>query len=346
MGFAAAIASAATWAMSSALMASEAARVDTISLSGLRALWGALFFLVALFALGAQGDLARMGAGDMAQLITSALLGLALGDTLYITSMVLLGMARAFTVSLGLYTLFSYGLAALFLSEPVGWQAGAGALIVVLGVSLVGSRGRATESPIAVLAPGPVLETDPDALPRQPGLRLRATAGPLIAGGGGPASPGLAGRLAPAGPWGSEARVALGLVLVLLAALAWAVATVLLRSAAEGFDAAAVGAIRIPAAAAVLMAVAAAQRRSSVRRRAISRRSLAVLGVTGIVGTGVGSLLFIFAVQEVGAGKAAVLSSVSPLFALPLGLLFLRESITSRMVAGTLIAVAGIILLS
>lgn len=73
---------------------------------------------------------------------------------------------------------------------------------------------------------------------------------------------------------------------------------------------------------------------------------MSVLTIAGVVGTGVGSLLFIYAVQEAGAGKTAVLSSISPLFALPLSVLFLGEKITRWLLLGTALAVVGIILLA
>jgi drug/metabolite transporter (DMT)-like permease len=62
----------------------------------------------------------------------------------------------------------------------------------------------------------------------------------------------------------------------------------------------------------------------------------------GILGMGLGGLLYIAAVQDAGAGKAAILSATSPLFALPLAMLFLAERVTPRLMAGTLVSIVGI----
>jgi drug/metabolite transporter (DMT)-like permease len=75
------------------------------------------------------------------------------------------------------------------------------------------------------------------------------------------------------------------------------------------------------------------------------RRAWAVLVVLGVVGTGVGSLLFVVALQHAGAAHTAVLSSTAPVFALPLAVLALRERLTARVIAGTLLSLAGIWLL-
>ena len=85
---------------------------------------------------------------------------------------------------------------------------------------------------------------------------------------------------------------------------------------------------------------------SSLRRRTVSRRSHGVLAVEGLLGAGIGSLLLIYAVQNIGAGETAVLVSLSPLFALPLAAVFLGERVTRWLVVGIVLAVAGIILLS
>ena len=123
-------------------------------------------------------------------------------------------------------------------------------------------------------------------------------------------------------------------------------ATVWLGDAVEGQNAVAVTALRLPASALVVGFVAGAMPRSSVRRWQISRWDHGALFLAGVAGTGLGSLLWIYAVQEAGVGRAAVASAISPLFAVPLGAIFLGERLTLWLVAGVAIAVAGIILIS
>jgi drug/metabolite transporter (DMT)-like permease len=69
-------------------------------------------------------------------------------------------------------------------------------------------------------------------------------------------------------------------------------------------------------------------------------RLLALSGLTAI-----GSILFVAGVRHAGVAVATVLSSTSPMFAIPLGLLFLGERVSSGAIVGTLLTVAGIAVL-
>jgi drug/metabolite transporter (DMT)-like permease len=342
MGVAAAIAAAGIWAMSAAMMGSQTSRVDAISISAIRAIWAGVFFLVLLFATGENAEIGEMSAWIIVQLVLSALIGLALGDTLYVISIARLGMNRAFTISIGLFAVFSFALSAAVLGESVGVLTIVGAAFVLAGVYLVATYGRAG-------VPSAVESTHDDAEPKPP-------VHPRIAGGAELiVDADVAGEPhAPSQPMTARLKEFLfntkspgfGLLVLVVAAMLWAIATVWLRDASTGFSAISVGAVRIPAAGAFLGFAVLSQPNASLRRRAVPRRSMSVLTIAGVVGTGVGSLLFIYAVQEAGAGKTAVLSSISPIFALPLSVIFLGEKITRWLLLGTALAVVGIILLA
>ena len=114
-----------------------------------------------------------------------------------------------------------------------------------------------------------------------------------------------------------ERRPHAGLWLVLLAALFWAVSTVLLRLTADGIAAPLVSAVRMPTAAVFVLSFALGTGRL---RPGISygRHSITILALAGLLGVGIGSVLYVLAVQEAGAARTAILSSTAPLFALPL----------------------------
>lgn len=323
MGVAAAVAAAAVWAVSAVLLASQRQTVDFVSVSALRLVAAALFFLVVVWPLGANADLARMSFDDIWQLIGTAMLNLAVGDTFYIGAVMLLGVNFAYPAGLGLFALFSFLLSVIFLGETVTWDTALGSALVLAGVYVVLLYGRET----AHTPPPPA------------GLR-RGTDGASDRAPGRPTGP--ATRLRARMP----GRVAIGLLLLLITATSWAGGTVWLRDVSQGFDAAAVGLVRIPSAMITIGAVAFLTPGSSLRRRTVSRRSHGVLAVEGLLGAGIGSLLLIFAVQNIGAGETAVLVSLSPLFALPLAAVFLGERVTRWLVVGIVLAVAGIILLS
>ncbi len=297
LGILAGVGSAAIWAAASTLMASVSTRVDPISVSAVRIVWGALAILISVPFVALAGGFEAITAGVALAVVGSALLAMGIGDTLYIASLNALGLTRAFTISLGLFVFLTFVFGIILLGEEITVTAGLGAALVIAGVYVVALRGRRAGAPGATEA----------------------------ASGG---------------------SVRRGLALVGITALIWSLGTVWLGDAVEGQNAVAVTALRLPAVGLVLGFVAAAMPRSSIRRRAISRRDHGALLVAGLFGTGIGTLLFIYAVQEAGVGRAAVATAISPLFAVPLGAIFLKERLTPWLVVGVLVAVVGLVLIS
>ena len=350
MGIAAGIGSAVLWAIASAIMTQQAQRMDTLSLSLIRALGAGGFFVVALFALGAQDALWSLALHDLWRLSLAGFLASGLGETLYVAALFLIGLSRTFTIVVGLQILLSFALAAIFLGESATWSDGLGAVLIALGVyavALYGQPGTNVPSPLAqirqlvrgtkrvslatsalapiravVLAPPPAIPVLGVAPPPAPAIRHRAW------------------RLLMAH------RLVLGVSVAFLTALSFAVASVMLRDASIDVAAAAATLPRMPLILGFLAPLVLLWPRSHVRRRDVSKRSVVVLLLAGAIGSGAAGLLFIPAVQELGAGGAVAVISTSPLFGLPLAVIFLHERITRWAVIGTIVALAGIVLLA
>jgi drug/metabolite transporter (DMT)-like permease len=142
---------------------------------------------------------------------------------------------------------------------------------------------------------------------------------------------------------GRQQRI--GLLLALLTSVAWAVGLVILKPAAEGLDPVVANSVRQPMAAAMMLGLALARGRHKDLRELDRRSWLTIVGAS-LVGTGLGSLLFVLAIQMIGAGRTAVLTSTAPLMAMPLAVLWLHERPNRRTLTGALLATAGIILVA
>ena len=142
----------------------------------------------------------------------------------------------------------------------------------------------------------------------------------------------------------AEIRVELvrGLVFAIAAALFWATATVWLRGQQGDLDAIGAASLRIPAASVAVWLTIGMTRNSSQPLRVLTGRSIAVVALAGVLGTGLGSILFIYSVEHLGAAKTAFLTTSAPVFALPMGVLFLSEKLTARVLLGTAVTIAGI----
>lgn len=149
-------------------------------------------------------------------------------------------------------------------------------------------------------------------------------------------APGAGVALAPPGPIGYALLGGVGLT--------WAAATLWLAAASADLGAIAAGTIRTPAGAVALLGFALAFQRPALVAPFRQPRHIGAIALAGIFGTTIGSLLFVYAVVTAGAARTAILSSTSPLLALPLSVLFLGEPLTRRILAGTVLCVAGIVL--
>jgi drug/metabolite transporter (DMT)-like permease len=156
----------------------------------------------------------------------------------------------------------------------------------------------------------------------------------------------LAGLVLIVAPWAErppEERFWFGVWTAALAALAWAVSTVLVKPPLSEMDAVTAQAIRLPLASASLWLTPWA--RGAPRALALSSRSARVRIVVLSVITAVSSVMFVAGVKHAGVAVASVLSSTAPMFAIPLAVVFLGERLTARALLGVAVTVAGIVVL-
>ena len=134
-----------------------------------------------------------------------------------------------------------------------------------------------------------------------------------------------------------------GLLLALLVSVLWAIGQVALKPATAGVHSVVVNSIRQPLGLLMLLGLSLVRGRWRELQR-LDRRSWAVIAVASLVGTGVGTLFFIMAIQMAGAGRTAILTSTAPLMAIPFSVLWLRERPTRWTLVGTVLTTVGIAL--
>lgn len=330
MGVVAILVAAVGYAVAGMVIARYASRVDALSIAAVRAGVVPFFLVPVLFLLGAQGDVVAMPGSAIWQLVLAGLIGWGIGEPLFALSIHHLGLTRSYMLVTGVYSLGAFVFPVLVLGEDVGARAGFGAALILAGVYLVAWRGthRAAEEPGP--RPAPASDAVPDAYP------------PIAGGADLPVPP--AARFGWSAIGGSRVRV--GVLISVGAALAWATDSTWIRATSDGIDAAAVAIVHVPAAAFGTVLFVYARPESALRRRRLDRRTVGIIALSSILSGGIGSVLFVFAIQDIGAGPAAVLFATSPLFALPLAAIVLRERLTRWAVLGSALALAGIALLA
>jgi transporter family protein len=136
-----------------------------------------------------------------------------------------------------------------------------------------------------------------------------------------------------------------GLLMALLVSVLWAAGLTALKPATAGIHSVVANSVRQPLGALLLLLLSLRGERWRALKR-LDRKSWAVIAVASLVGTGLGTLFFIMAVQMAGAGRTAVLTSTSPLMAVPFSMLWLHERPTRWTLAGTLLTTTGVALVA
>jgi len=132
----------------------------------------------------------------------------------------------------------------------------------------------------------------------------------------------------------------IGVVLALCAAICWSISTVMLRVGLEQVDTTLANVVRLS----VLMAALSTMvlKLGKIERvKGYGLRSLGIVFLAGIVGTGLGTFAFLTAVQSIGAARTSILTATTPLFGVPFSLL-LRERPSSRTLVGTGLTMVGV----
>lgn len=133
-----------------------------------------------------------------------------------------------------------------------------------------------------------------------------------------------------------------GLVLALFTALCWSVGSVLLQIGVAEVDPIDANFVRMIFGAGIIAPLFLGSVRRGMPKP--TRKATKIILVAAFFGMAWGSLLYTYAVKMIGASVASVLGSISPLFALPISIVFLKEKVTFRSILGILLTVSGVIL--
>jgi inner membrane transporter RhtA len=134
----------------------------------------------------------------------------------------------------------------------------------------------------------------------------------------------------------------LGIGMALLAALCWATGSVLLQRGVEGIDPIDANFVRMVFGSALFVPIVSVSLRRGMPRP--TGRAARIVLVAGLFGMTIGSLLYTYSVKLVGAAIAALMGSTSPLFALPISILALKEGFSPKSILGAVLTVTGVIL--
>lgn len=146
LGELASLAAALCWALSAVIYRKALSAIDPLPANAVRCIPAVAFMVILLAALGQLPQIIKIGSLTLLYLTFSVISGLVIGDTLNFVSLRLIGVSRAVPIS-SICPLFTVIIAALFLQGGVSSMVLLGAILVVFGVWLVGTKNN-TVSPL------------------------------------------------------------------------------------------------------------------------------------------------------------------------------------------------------
>ena len=141
----------------------------------------------------------------------------------------------------------------------------------------------------------------------------------------------------------SSRDVTRGVLMSLATAALYGVEGVLVSLGAQDVSSIVANSVRVPVVAVVASLIAARRGQWSQVCR-LDRRTVLLLVLAGSVGWALAGSLWVAAIRFAGPSRAAIVGSTAPLFGVPLSMLFLREKPTRYTLAGTVLTVAGVVL--
>jgi len=139
-----ALTAALAWAGSSTIIKSITTKIDALSLSALRLCIASILLLAVISLSGRITEFINTPLMPLVYVITSGIIGLAVGDTVFIKSLSYLDVSRAFPIAQCAYPVFTMFLAVSLLGESFTWVTGLGAFLVLLGIYLITSTWKAS----------------------------------------------------------------------------------------------------------------------------------------------------------------------------------------------------------
>ena len=136
-------------------------------------------------------------------------------------------------------------------------------------------------------------------------------------------------------------RLYLGASLALAAALVWGLGTVMTKPAIAHLTPIQANSVRLPLVALVLY-LPMLWNKQAPGLRQLGRRTLFMVALSGVLGMGLGSATYLYAVKLIGPAESNTLASTSPVFGLVMAALFFKEKVHFRLALGVLLCVVGV----
>lgn len=132
------------WAISSIMLKSQTGKVDALRINALRSIFASAFLIIVALFSGRLSQLADLPPYAIFYLYFSVVIGMVVGDTLYIKGMGLIGVARALPISIT-YPIFVLPFSAIIIGESLTALTLIGVFITAIGLCVITAPQKQSE---------------------------------------------------------------------------------------------------------------------------------------------------------------------------------------------------------
>jgi len=136
-----------------------------------------------------------------------------------------------------------------------------------------------------------------------------------------------------------------GLVAAVLASFSWSISMTILKIILLSVPPILLNLIRLLVLNIIIWMLISVNNMKRSELRSINKKTLVILSIGGFFAIGLGTLLFLFAMNLIGAARTTIIASSSPLFSTVLGATILKEKLDKPRITGIMLIIIGIYIL-
>jgi drug/metabolite transporter (DMT)-like permease len=254
--------------------------------------------------------------------VFAAILGIVIGNFLYLTSLNLIGVSKAYPIAMT-YPLLTYIFEIAFLDGTFHWMKFLGIISVILGVSFI-SISQVNENNNEKEDNTDFQKLNLENSEKESKRKLKWILIEKI----------------------NNNKTFLGIALALITTITWASGTTLIKYGLNHTD---VDIIPINSARMIFLVPFAltiffvTRKRNSTKKK-ITWKSVSLVVVGSLLGLVIANVIYLMALDSVGTSTTAAIAASGPLISTPLSILFLKEKIDWEIIKGTILTIIGNIL--
>jgi drug/metabolite transporter (DMT)-like permease len=305
---------------------------------------GITFFFITLI-LGKLSDFVLISWQAFLPLVGAAILGIIIGNQIYYYSLKLIGVSRAYPISLT-YPLITYIFEIIIFKEPFSWLKLIGIFLVIAGViSIAFSKVRKKKEKAVADS-----DTNADMPIVNNSEKEQVLNASLPSSGISPInekeSKSVVNETSIEKGQLENKTLFLGIGLALISASMWTTGTLLIKFGLTltNADIITINGARmltlIPISFVVFMSS-----NKTTKKNKFTWKSVLLVMLGAAIGTVVGNILYLNAIDLVGPSTASAINASGPLIATPLSILILKEKVNWRIILGTLCTIGGILII-